>query len=108
MSGGRGKLPLRRLAERRLPKEVVEMPKRGFSIPAASWLRQELKPMTEGLLFDSNSPVRDWLDRKALQRTWNEHLSGHRDHSVFIWGAMMFALWQTQRDKPAVEMKRAA
>ena len=108
MSGGRGKLPLRRLAEQRLPKEVVEMPKRGFSIPAASWLRKELKPMTEGLLFDANSPVRDWLDRQALQRTWNEHLSGHRDHSVFIWGAMMFALWQTQRDKPAMEMKRAA
>ena len=64
--------------------------------------------MTEGLLFDSNSPVRDWLDRQAMQRTWNEHLSGHRDHSVFIWGAMMFALWQTQRDNPAVEMKRAA
>jgi asparagine synthase (glutamine-hydrolysing) len=104
LAGGMGKRPLRRLAQQRLPKEVVDMPKRGFSIPAARWLREDLRPMTEGLLFDEGSPVLNWLDRTALRRTWNEHLSGHRDHSVFIWGAMMFALWQQQRDRPASEM----
>ena len=104
LAGGMGKRPLRRLAQQRLPKEVVDMPKRGFSIPAARWLREDLRPMTEGLLFDEGSPVLNWLDRTALRRTWTEHLSGHRDHSVFIWGAMMFALWQQQRDRPASEM----
>lgn len=108
LAGGMGKRPLRRLAQQRLPKEVVDMPKRGFSIPAARWLREDLRPMTEGLLFDEGSPVLNWLDRTALRRTWNEHLSGHRDHSVFIWGAMMFALWQQQRDRPASEMKHVA
>lgn len=104
LAGGMGKRPLRRLAQQRLPKEVVDMPKRGFSIPAARWLREDLRPMTEGLLFDEGSPVLNWLDRTALRRTWSKHLSGHRDHSVFIWGAMMFALWQVQRDRPASEM----
>jgi asparagine synthase (glutamine-hydrolysing) len=108
MSGGLGKRPLRRLAERRLPREVVDMPKKGFSIPAAQWLRHDLRPMTEALLFDANSPVADWLDRRALRATWNEHLGGHRDHSVFVWGVMMFALWQGQRDRPASEMTHAA
>jgi asparagine synthase (glutamine-hydrolysing) len=108
LAGGMGKRPLRRLAQQRLPKEVVDMPKRGFSIPAARWLREDLRPMTEGLLFDEGSPVLNWLDRTALRRTWNEHLSGHRDHSVFIWGAMMFALWQQQRDRPASEMTHVA
>jgi asparagine synthase (glutamine-hydrolysing) len=108
MAGGRGKLPLRRLAERRLPKEVIDMPKRGFSIPAARWLREDLRPMTESLLFDANSPVRNWLDAKQLRKTWTEHLGGGRDHSVFIWAAMMFAMWDQQRDVPVSEVMRAA
>jgi asparagine synthase (glutamine-hydrolysing) len=108
MAGGRGKLPLRRLAERRLPPEVVNMPKRGFSIPAAQWLRTELKAMTEGLLFDGGARVLDCLDRSALRRTWQEHLRGERDHSVFVWGVMMLALWEAQRDPPGMELPRAA
>jgi asparagine synthase (glutamine-hydrolysing) len=76
------------------------MPKKGFSIPAARWLREDLRPLTESLLFDTRSPVLDWLDRSALRRTWEEHLGGHRDHSVFIWGAVMFCLWDRERDTP--------
>jgi asparagine synthase (glutamine-hydrolysing) len=108
MSGGRGKMPLRRLAERRLPPEVVKMPKRGFSIPAAQWLRTDLKPLTESLLFEGSSNVLDCLDRAALRRTWQEHLRGTRDHSVFIWGVMMLALWEARRDPPGMELPRAA
>jgi asparagine synthase (glutamine-hydrolysing) len=106
MSGGRGKMPLRRLAERRLPREVIEMPKKGFSIPAARWLREDLRPMTERLLFETESPLREWLDPGALRRTWDEHLSGNRDHSVFVWGAMMFCLWHQALDKPAPVVER--
>jgi asparagine synthase (glutamine-hydrolysing) len=93
MDGRRGKLPLRRLAERRLPAQVLAMPKRGFSIPAAQWLRTGLRPLAEGLLFDSDRDVLRTLDREALRRLWVEHQGGARDHSVFIWAVMMLALW---------------
>jgi asparagine synthase (glutamine-hydrolysing) len=108
IAGGRGKMPLRRLAERRLPPEVVNMPKRGFSIPAAQWLRTDLKAMTEGLLFDGGARVLDCLDRNALRRTWQEHLRGERDHSVFVWGVMMLALWEAKRDPAGLELPHAA
>ena len=36
---------LRRAVEPLLPREVVHGPKRGFSIPAAAWLRGELEPL---------------------------------------------------------------
>ena len=42
VAGRVGKLPLRKLASRHLPREVLEQPKRGFSIPAAGWLRENL------------------------------------------------------------------
>jgi len=107
MSGARGKLPLRRLAQRRLPAGVVRAPKRGFSIPAARWLRTELKAMTEALLFDRPVGALECLDPVALRRTWVEHLSGCNDHGAFIWAVLMLALWDRQRDLPTREIDRA-
>jgi asparagine synthase (glutamine-hydrolysing) len=101
--GGAGKLPLRELAARRLPEAVRRQPKRGFSIPAARWLRHELRPMAESLLFDSR-PFAGLLEEREVRRTWQEHLGAARDHSVFLWGLMMFALWDRTRalqDRPA-------
>ena len=91
--GGRGKLPLRALAATRLPGDAAAGPKRGFSIPAARWLRNELRPMAHSVLFDRNNIISAVLDKKALSRIWQEHLSRSRDHSVFIWGLTMLGLW---------------
>lgn len=103
-SGRQGKLPLRALGARRLPREILAMPKRGFSIPAAKWLRQDLRGVAEGLMFDSGCRVLEVLDKPRLRAIWNEHLRGTRDHSVFVWAVMMIALWEraARRDRTAV------
>lgn len=89
-----GKLVLRTLAGRRLPPETLEQPKRGFSIPAARWLRNELRPMAESLILDRNGVFEDILDARMVKQMWGEHLSETRDHSVFLWGLMMLGLWE--------------
>ena len=89
----KGKLPLRGLAARRLPKAIHTMPKQGFSVPAATWLRGELRPMAEDLVFDSNGIISEILRPTELRRLWNQHLRSDRDHSVFFWGLMMLGLW---------------
>ena len=89
-----GKLLLRRVAERRLPAEVLNQPKRGFSIPAGRWLRQELKPLAAEVIFRSDSIISDVLKSEQLQKIWDQHQSGVRDHSVFLWGLMMLGLWE--------------
>ena len=94
MDRRQGKLPLRELARRRLPPGLLDLPKRGFSIPAAKWLREELRPMAEALLFDARRASLDALDRTRLRTMWREHVDGSRDHSVFIWAVMMLALWE--------------
>jgi asparagine synthase (glutamine-hydrolysing) len=94
MDGRRGKLPLRALAATRLPGDVLVAPKRGFSIPAARWLRQELRPMAEDLLFDRNSMLDSVLDRRALRTLWEVHQNRARDNSVCLWGLMMLGLWE--------------
>ena len=92
MNGSHGKLVLRELAARRLPAEIRNMPKRGFSIPAARWLRTDLREMAEGLLFGARSGHDGFLDPVVVRRMWDEHQSGARDHHVFLWGLMMLGL----------------
>jgi asparagine synthase (glutamine-hydrolysing) len=94
IDGRQGKVVLRELAGRRLPEAIRNLPKQGFSIPAATWLRKELRPMTEGLLFNGTNPFDGLLDPAVVRRMWREHLSAARDHSVFLWGLMMLALWR--------------
>jgi len=88
-----GKLLLRDLAGRRLPEAIRKIPKRGFSIPAAQWLRNDLRDIFEASVFRDNGLVAEVLEKPVLKGLWNEHLSGERDHSVFLWGLMMLGLW---------------
>ncbi len=91
---GRGKLLLRRLLERRLPRELFERPKKGFSIPLAAWLRGELKP----LLMEYTSPAR--LAREGIFNPGpvgamvEEHLDGRRDRQYPLWALLMFQMWR--------------
>ena len=94
LHNGRGKILLRKLARRRLPEEIVNQPKRGFSIPAAEWLRNELKPIAHEAVFARDSLIADVLDSKQLEKIWNSHQAGRQDHSVFLWGLMMLKLWE--------------
>jgi len=94
MRARQGKVLLRELAKQRLPDEVRKLPKRGFSIPAARWLRTELKPIAEPIVFDQQGLIAQVLDKGELNRLWGEHQSGARDHHVFLWGLMMLGLWE--------------
>jgi asparagine synthase (glutamine-hydrolysing) len=90
----KGKLILRQLVGRRLPLGIHTKPKRGFSVPAASWLRGELKQLAESAIFEPNSEILTALRPDKLTRLWGEHQSGAMDHSVFFWGLMMLGLWE--------------
>jgi asparagine synthase (glutamine-hydrolysing) len=98
-----GKLVLRQAFSKRLPHSLALRKKVGFSIPAARWLRQELKPLVEGTIFNTSSALCELLQPKALQRMWAEHKAGSRDHSVFLWGVLMFGLWEQHCSKAPVE-----
>ena len=93
VSHNKGKLLFRDVAAKRLPSQVLSQPKRGFSIPAAQWLRAELKPVVEQSVLNKNSFFAPFLNRTELKKIWQEHQSGSRDHNVFLWGLMMLDLW---------------
>ena len=98
---------LRQAVEPLLPREVVHGRKRGFSIPAAAWLRGELEPFARETLSAGDDPAAGLLpagggDARARRRT----SSGREDLSRQLWGLLAFTLWHehhvegVRRDAP--------
>ncbi len=82
---------LRQAVEPLLPHEVVHGRKRGFSIPAATWLRGELFGFGREVLNDVKR--QGFFDRDVALRLWHEHVDGRRDNSRQLWGLLAFTLW---------------
>ena len=84
---------LRRALAGRLPREIIQRPKKGFGIPVARWFRGDLKE----LLLDSLNE--DRLRRQGLfQPAYvsgliDDHLTGRRDNRKPLWTLLMFQLW---------------
>ena len=90
---GRGKWVLRQLLYKYIPKDLVERPKQGFSLPISEWLRGPLKDWADALLDSSRIEAEGYLEPKIVSKKWQEHLAGKRDWSVQIWSVLMFQLW---------------
>jgi asparagine synthase (glutamine-hydrolysing) len=95
MRGKKQKYILTKLAERvGVPKEVLNRPKQGFTLPLGHWMRNELKDLIMSVLMDSSTRQRGYFNAQGVQRLLDEHFQARRDHSARIWRFLMFELWQ--------------
>ena len=92
----KNKLILRRLAERFVPKELLDRPKKGFSVPLARWFRGELRPMLERLLVPEFLAPVGVTGQKMVNTLLRQHLSGKRDWSHGLYALLILALWSEQ------------
>ena len=87
---------LRRAAEPLIPREIIHARKRGFSIPAAAWLRGELQPLARELLAPGRIRAQGYFEPAAVTRLLDEHVAKRQDHSRQLWGLICFTLWAEQ------------
>ncbi len=93
VSGLNKKILLRRAAEPLLPREVVHGRKRGFSIPAAAWLRGELEPLARDVLSPETLRRQGFFAPEVATRLLDRHLARKEDLSRQLWGLIAFTLW---------------
>jgi asparagine synthase (glutamine-hydrolysing) len=94
---GRGKLILRRLLERYVPRQFVDRPKAGFQVPIGEWLKGPLRAWAEDLLDPRRIGADGWFDVDAVKACWREHLSGRRDSTAALWAILMFQAWLAEQ-----------
>jgi asparagine synthase (glutamine-hydrolysing) len=96
LRGDAGKWILRQVLYRRVPKELVERPKMGFSVPIDRWLRGPLRAWAEGLLSRAELERDGLLAPDPIVRTWQELQSGRRPAGPALWAVLMFQAWRTR------------
>jgi len=84
---------LRRAVAPLLPAQVVNGPKRGFSIPAAAWLRGELYPFARATLAASTLRRQGFFEPRVVDGLLDTHAARRADLSRQLWGLIMFTLW---------------
>jgi asparagine synthase (glutamine-hydrolysing) len=91
--GLRKKVLLRKAAAPLVPPELLRRRKRGFSIPAAAWLRGELEPFARDTLSADRLRSQGFFRPEAVTRLIDDHVAGREDLSRQLWGLLSFMLW---------------
>jgi asparagine synthase (glutamine-hydrolysing) len=105
--GLRKKVLLRKAVEPLLPQAVVGGKKRGFSIPAAAWLRGELEPFARDVLCADTLRRQGFFEREVVARLLDEHVAGKEDRSRQLWGLLAFTLWHERHVEQPPPILRA-
>ena len=88
---------LRRAVAPLVPRAIVRGRKRGFSIPAAAWLRGPLLPFARDVLSPARLRAQGVLDAATAGRVLDRHAAGAEDLSRQLWGLMALSLWLDRR-----------
>ena len=91
--GRHGKLVLRELAYRYLPKHLVDMPKQGFGIPISGWGKKALLSLAERKLMEDGSSLLAILGHNRVHRFLLHQRSGSGFSAYQLWGVMMLESW---------------
>ncbi len=91
--GGGSKKILRDILYRYVPRELMERPKKGFSIPLHLWLKEkELREWAESLLAPSLLEAQGLFDVSAVGKLWDDYITENVWRPQ-IWYILMFQEW---------------
>lgn len=96
---GDTKYLLKKLLEKYVPRRLWEREKKGFGIPLASWLRNELQENVRELLFSGRAgrenPYLDFSYARTLFEGLCDQSCKNREQA--IWALFIFELWRQQK-----------
>jgi asparagine synthase (glutamine-hydrolysing) len=90
---GEGKWIFKRAVGHLLPREVLDRPKMGFSVPLAAWFRGGLKHVFETRVLGGASPLESLFDLAPVAEWWGQHQRGTRDYAYHLWSLLMLDAW---------------
>jgi asparagine synthase (glutamine-hydrolysing) len=93
LGGFAGKRILKKSVEDLLPQSILYRQKLGFPTPYSRWLAGPQLDVIRKLLLEPRSMERGLFQPSAIERLFDEHRSGYRDHYDRIWRLLNLELW---------------
>ena len=112
LRGGKGKQILLRAVGDRLDPALVNRPKMGFAVPLRHWFRTSLRTFLWDHLTSAEFSQRGIASPMFVRALLDEHQSGRRNNSIWLWMLLMLELWfrliEEERGAPALRESGAA
>ena len=90
---GEGKLVLKDVLYRYVPKEMMDRPKTGFAIPIMKWLKEpQLRAWAVSLIDRKTFEQQGILDPDVVWKIWNDYIE-RNEWRVQVWYILMFQNW---------------
>jgi asparagine synthase (glutamine-hydrolysing) len=90
---GDGKVLLRELLRRYVPRPLVDRPKMGFGVPLESWLAGPLREWASDLLAPAKLKRDGLLNATVVADKWQRHQAGTGRCHELLWAVLMFQSW---------------
>jgi len=88
-----GKLILRNYLYKNVPREIIDRPKKGFSIPVGKWIREGALHDWANELINENRVKREGiLNHDSVKIMW-ENLINENIYTPHLWYVLMFEQW---------------
>ena len=87
---------LRQAAQSLIPKRILDRPKVGFKVPVNEWFKGKMRDYIQDTLLSEQTLTRNILDRKRVQRIFDEHTSGEVNNEKLLWSLINLELWYQQ------------
>jgi asparagine synthase (glutamine-hydrolysing) len=91
--GCRGKIALKEVALRHLPKSIVYRDKCGFGLPIATWFRDKCGLGRYLSLLTNPIVKRSFFEYENIKKQIAEHIDCEKDNSEAIWILLSLELW---------------
>ena len=87
---------LKRAMTSLLPQRILHRKKKGFGIPKAKWLREDLRDCLEDLFNRKSVNSLGIFSYNHIRKIMDEHFHRIKDHQKELWTLMMFELWRRE------------
>lgn len=93
IKNNQGKLILKEILYKYIPKDLIDRPKQGFSVPIDIWLNSSLRDWSESLLSERSLKSHDFFEIEIIKNKWKEHKDLKRNWGQSLWSILMFQQW---------------
>jgi asparagine synthase (glutamine-hydrolysing) len=76
-----------------LPADIIDRPKKGFSVPLDVWFRGELRGLAGDVLLDGRMARRGYFKPPVVERLLREHWRGTASWQNQLWSLLMLESW---------------
>lgn len=90
---GESKYVLKKVLKDYLPREMVERPKQGFSVPIATWLRGDLRYLIDEYLSEKRISQEGLLNDSMVKDVKTDFLD-HKGSPARIWNLLILQMWK--------------